>query len=192
VTGGFRQPPEAAAACAAVPGARRCPLLGGDPRVLGGAAADEEHGEVLRVPLGVRDVAGGDLALPDAVYGGGGLLHLVAVDVVAVEEDHVLAAARDDDLAAVEERQVAGVGPVASGGIGGGGRLGVVHVAGGEPRGRVDLEPADAARREEAAAVVDDAQGDAVRGRAGGDEGDAPGVRGVLTGPDQVAAQAVR
>ncbi len=164
--------------------------LARDARVVVRASADEEHGQLLRAPIRARDAAGGHLALPDADDGGGRLLDLVAVDVVSVEDDHVLAAARDDDLAAVEEGQVAGVQPVPAGGEGRRVRLRVADIAGSQTRGRVDLEPPDPARGHEVAALVDDAQGDAVRGCAGGDEGDALVVRGLLVGPYQVAAQA--
>ncbi len=114
----------------------------------------------------------------------------MGVDVVAVEDDQVLAAAGDDDLTGVEEGQVAGVQPVPSGGEGRGVGLRVVDVARGEAGGRADLEAADAAVGGEVAVVVDDAQGDTVRGRPGGDEGDGLLVRGRVVGAQEVAAEA--
>ncbi|CAI4149496.1 hypothetical protein CCOS2040_00160 [Streptomyces albidoflavus] len=171
------------------PGEQLGPDLPRDPPVLVGAPAHEEQGQPLRTAGFVRDAARRDLALADPRDGGGRVLDLVAVHVVPVDDDQVLAPAGEHELPLVEEGEVTGVQPVPTRGerlrVG----LRVVHVAGGETGGCPHLEAADPARLGEPAGVVHDPQRDSPRGRARRDEGGALLVRGRLVGPHQVAAQ---
>ncbi|MHC8560697.1 hypothetical protein ACW23B_00845 [Streptomyces albidoflavus] len=127
-------------------------------RVLAGGQTEEERQFVGGGRRVGPDGDGGRETPDDAGQFLDAGLDLVAVVVDAVDDDDVLGASGDVQLAVAQERQVAGVEPAVLGErLGVGPRVVVVAVC---HRGPADLEPAHVALREERVLVVDDAHGE--------------------------------
>ena len=130
--------------------------------------------QAFLAPLAV-DAEGDDVAGPDALDVGDGPLDVLGEDVAAADDDHVLDAAADHQLAAEQVGEVAGPQPPVDEQLRGG--VGPVVVAG-RHRGAPDLQLADLALAAHLAGVgVADAQLEAGNGRA--EQGEAAGAAGV-------------
>ena len=146
---------------------------------------NEEQRQVLGTGRGIVDAAGGRVRRQHAGDLVHDVFHLVAVEVGAVDDDHLLLAPREAETAVQDVAEVAAVEPtVADEGLCVGGRM--LQIAR-RHHSAADLEAADASLRHHLVLGVGDADLHARHRRAQVDELDRVGLTGF--GLDQVTGQ---